>query len=96
MIKADECTQYVVDIGVAINTFTQLIRNIRAVFECIRNAGIELTAKSCHFRVSEVEFLGPTAIHSGSQNQKFYRHKMFRETNKQVLRYIWVVTFYRN
>ena len=42
-IKADQCAQYVDDIGIAVNSVAQLIHNIRAVFECIRNAGLKLT-----------------------------------------------------
>ena len=34
VIKADQCAQYVDDIGIAANSVTQLIRNIRTVFEC--------------------------------------------------------------
>ena len=42
-IKADQCAQYVDDIGIAVNSVAQLIHNIGAVFECIRNAGLKLT-----------------------------------------------------
>ena len=41
VIKADQCAQNVDDIGIAANSATQLIRNIRAVFECIRQAGLK-------------------------------------------------------
>ena len=60
MIKADQCPQNVDDIRIAANTVAQLIRNIRAVFECIRKAGLKLTIKKFHFGVTEVEFLGRT------------------------------------
>ena len=60
VIKADQCAQYVDDIGIAANSVTQLIRNIRAVFECIRQAGPKLSIDKCHFGVTEVEFLGRT------------------------------------
>ena len=60
VIKADQCAQYVDDIGIAVNTVTQLIRNIRAVFECIRKTGLKLTIEKCHFGVTETEFLGRT------------------------------------
>ena len=43
LIKADQCAQYVDDIGIEANTVTQLCMNIRAVFECIRNAGLKLS-----------------------------------------------------
>ena len=36
VIKADQRAQYVDDIGIAANTTEQLIKNIRAVFKCIR------------------------------------------------------------
>ena len=35
VIKADQCAQYIDDIGVAANTTEQLIKNIRAVFKFI-------------------------------------------------------------
>ena len=60
VIKADQCAQYVDDIGIAANSVTQLIRNIRAVFECIKQAGLKLSIDKCHFGVTEVEFLGRT------------------------------------
>ena len=36
VIKADQCAQYVDDIGIAANTTEQLIKNIKAVFKCIK------------------------------------------------------------
>ena len=65
VIKADQCAQYVDDIGIAANSVTQLIRNIRAVFECIRQAGLKLSIDKCHFGVTEVEFLGRTITPQG-------------------------------
>ena len=49
VVKADQCAQYVDDIGIAANNATDLTRNIRAVFKCIRQAGLKLTIKNCHF-----------------------------------------------
>ena len=43
VVKADQCAQYVDDIGISANNATDLIRNIRAVFKCIRQAGLKLT-----------------------------------------------------
>ena len=72
VIKTDQCAQYVDDIGIAANSVTQLIRNIRAVFECIRQAGLKLSIDKCHFGVIEVEFFGrtitPKGIAPGPQN----------------------------
>ena len=64
-IKADQCAQYVDDIRIAANSVTQLIRNIRAVFERIRQAGLKLSIEKCHFGVTEVEFLGRTITPQG-------------------------------
>ena len=36
VVKADQCAQYVDDIGIAANIDTDLTRNIRAFFKCIR------------------------------------------------------------
>ena len=58
VVKADQCAQYVDDIGIAANNATDLTRNIRAVFKCIRQAGLKLTIEKCHFGVRQVEFPG--------------------------------------
>ena len=57
VIKADLCALYVDDTGIAANTTKQLIKNIRAVFKCIREAGLKLTIEKCHFGVTQIEFL---------------------------------------
>ena len=56
VVKADQCAQYL-DIGIAASSATDLIRKIRAVFKCIRQAGLKLTNEKCHFGVRQVEFL---------------------------------------
>ena len=43
VVKADQCAQYVDDIGIAANNATDLTRNNRAVFKCISQAGLKLT-----------------------------------------------------
>ena len=43
VVKADQCAQYVNDIRVASNNATDLTRKIRAVFQCIGKAGLNLT-----------------------------------------------------
>ena len=60
VVKADQCAQYVDDIGIAANNATDLTRNIRPVFKCIRPAGLKLTIEKCQFGVRQVEFLGRT------------------------------------
>ena len=60
VVKADQCAQYVHDIGIAANNTTELTRNIRAVFKYIRQVGLKLTIEKCLFGVRQVEFLGIT------------------------------------
>ena len=60
VVKVDQCAQYVDDIGIAANNATDLSRNIRAVFKCSRQAGLELTIERHHFGVRQVEFLSRT------------------------------------
>ena len=43
-IQADQCAQYVDDIGIAANDTKQIYANIRTIFECIRNARLKLTS----------------------------------------------------
>ena len=89
VIKADQCAQFVDDIGIAANTTEQLIKNIKAVFKCIRKAGKKLTIEKCHFGVTQVEFLGRTITPDGvaPQDQKvknFLSKVRFPKSEKQV------------
>ena len=83
VIKADQCAQYVDDIGIAANSVTQLIRNIRAIFECIRQAGLKLFIDKCHFGVTEVEFLEERSPHKESpprpQNPEIFSKRTIAE-----------------
>ena len=69
VVKADQCAQNVDDIGIAANNATDLTQNIRAVFKCIRQAGLKLTIEKCHFGVRQVEFLGRTISPEGISPQ---------------------------
>ena len=89
------------DIGIAANSVTQLIRNNRAVFECIRQAGLKLSIDKCHFGVTEVEFLGRTITPQGIapktiKYKKSWHMYDMRNKKKQVQRYIGFVNYYRN
>ena len=101
VIKADQFGQYVDEIGIAANSGTKLIRNIRAIFECIRLAGLKLSIAKCHFGVTEVEFFGRTITPQriapeDHKIQKFSANVRFPKSNKQVQRYIGFVNYYRN
>ena len=69
VIKADQCAQYV-DIGVAATDANQLIVNLRATFQCIREAGLKLSMHKCHFGATEIDFLGRTITPEGVKPQK--------------------------
>ena len=60
VVKADQCAQYVDDIGIAANNATDLNRNIRAVFKCSGQAGLKLTIEKCRFGIRQVEYLRRT------------------------------------
>ena len=99
--KADQCAQYVGDIGIAANSVTQLIRNIRAVFEYIRQTDLKLSIDKCHSGVTQVEFLGRTITPQGiapqeHKIQKFLTNERIPKSKKQVQRYTGFVNYYRN
>ena len=101
VIKADQCAQYVDDIGLAANTPEQSIKNLRAVFRCLRKAGLKLSMAKCHFVVQEVDFLGRTITTNGVAPQKqkitkFLQKVKFPRSKKALQRYIGFLNYYRN
>ena len=100
VIKTDQCAQYVDDIGTAANTPQQLIQNLRAVFHCLRQAGLKLSMAICHFGVQEVDFLGRTITTKGVAPQKqkitnFLEKVKFPRSRKALQRYIVFLKYYR-
>ena len=92
-VKADQCAQYLDDIGIAANNGTHLARNIRAVFKCIRIAGLKLTIEKCHSGVRQVEFLGRTISSEGvlpqsHKIQNFLNKLRFPKSKKALQRYL--------
>ena len=53
VIKADQCAQYMKDIGFAANDADHLIAYLRATFKCIQEVGLKLTMHKCHFGATE-------------------------------------------
>ena len=101
VVKADQCAQYVDDIGIAAINATDLTRNIRAVFKCIRQAALKLTIEKCHFEVRQVEFLGRTISPEGispeaRKIQIFLLKHRFPKSKKALQRYLGFVNYYRN
>ena len=81
VIKADQCAQYVDDIGIAANDADHLIANLRVTFKCIQEAGLELTMHKCHFGATEIDFLGRTILSRGVKPQR-QNVQTFREKTK--------------
>ena len=95
VIKADQCAQYVDDIGIAANTSEQLIKNLQAVFQCLRKAGLKLSMAKCHFGVQEVDFLGRTIKTNGVAPQKqkiakFLEKVKFPRSKKSTSTIYWL------
>ena len=101
VVKADQCAQDVDDIGIAANNATDLTQNIRAVFLCIRNAGLKLTIERCHFGIKQVEFFGGTISSEGVSPQSHKKHNFlsklrFPKSKKVLQRYLRFVNYYIN
>ena len=101
VVKADQCAQYVDDIGIAANNATDLTRKLRAVFRCIRQAGLKLTIEKCHFGVRQVEFEGRTISPEGispqaRKIQKLLDKLRFTKSKKALQRYLGFVNYYSN
>ena len=100
VVKADQCAQYVDDIGIAANNVTDLTRNIRAVFKSIRQAGLKTTIEKCHFGVRQNEFLGRTCSSEGvspqcHKIQNFLSKSRFPKSKKALQRYLGCVKSYK-
>ena len=100
VVKADQCAQYVDDIGIAANNATELTRNIRAVFKCFRQAGLKLTIEKCHYGVGQVGFLGRTISPEGispqaRKNQNSLDKLRFPKSKKALQWCLGFVNFYR-
>ena len=93
VIKADQCAQYVDDIGIAANDADHLITNLRATFKCIQEAGLKLTMHKCHFGAKEIDFLGRTITPQGVKPQKQNVQNFLEKTkfpkSKKLYSAIW-------
>ena len=52
------CTAYLDDVLVFSKTFEEHIRNLRKVLKCLREKGVKLNLKKCHFFKEEIRYLG--------------------------------------
>ena len=93
--KADQCAQNVDDIGVAAIDANQLIANLSAIFQCIREAELKLSMHKCHFGATEIDFLGRTITPEGvkpqkERNTKFLEKTKFAKSKKALKNYFWL------
>ena len=101
VVEANQCAQYVDDITIAANNATDLTRNIRAVFKCIRQAALKLTIEKYHFGVNQVKFLGRTTSperispQAGKINN-FLDKLRFPKSKKALQRHLEFVHYYIN
>ena len=58
VVKANQSARYVYDFGITAEKASDFIRNIRSIFQFIRQAGLKMTIAECHFGVTQVEFVG--------------------------------------
>ena len=101
VVKADQCAQYLDEIGIAAYNATDLARKIWAVFKCILQAGLKLTIEVRHFGVRQVEFLGRTISPKGispeaRKIQNFLDKLKFPKSKNALGRYQGFVNYYRN
>ena len=100
VVKADQCVQYVDEIGIEANFATDLTRNIRAVFNCIHRAGLKLTIEKCHLGVRQVEFLrrtnSPERVSPQARKiHKFLSKLRFNKSKRAVQRYLGFKNYYK-
>ena len=100
VVKVDQCDQYVDEIEIAAKNATDLTRNIRVVFKCIRQAGLKMTLEKCHFGVRQIEFLRGTISPEGISPQvrkieNFLDKLGFPKSKKASQRYLGFVNYYK-
>ena len=100
VIKADQCVQDADDIGVAAVDANHLITNLKATFQCIREAGLKLSMHKWHFGATEIDFLGRTITPEGVKPQEesitnFLEKTNFPESKKALQRYLGILNYYR-
>ena len=74
-LLADLCTQFMDDIGSAVNNYPELIPTFNKRFDCIRKSGLKLSPKKCKIGTQRMKFLGKCSNTTRSYargSKKFY------------------------
>ena len=61
------------------NKSTDLTRNIRAAFKCVRQARLKLTIEKCHFGVRQLDFEGKTVSPGGTSPQAWKKDNLLNK-----------------
>ena len=89
VFKADQCAQYVDENGIAANKSTDLIRNIRAFFQFINQAGLKLTKEKCHFGESLAGRFHQKEFHPNLGRFKLFSTNSDSQNPKRTYSAIW-------
>ena len=100
-LTADLCTQFMDDIGSAVNNFQDLTPTLQKIFECIRRSGLTFSPKKCEIGTQRMKFLGNIVTPMGVSPEKvkisaFLDKIKMPQAIKQVKRLIGYVQFFRN
>ena len=100
-LAADLCTQFMDDIGSAVNNYQELIPTLKKIFECIRKSGLKLSPKKCEIGTQRMKFLGNVVTPQGVTPEEakvstFLSKIKMPRTVKQVKRLIGFLQFFRN
>ena len=64
-IVADQCFQYVDDLGTAAATCEEFATNLEALFKCVWKTGLKFTPGKCEFGLRKMTYLGNTIPSEG-------------------------------
>ena len=99
-LAADLCTQFMDDIGVAVNNFDELIPTLSKIFECVRKSELKLSPNKCEIETQRMKFLGNIITPAGvSPEQEKVSNCLKKikipQTVKQIKRLIEFEQFFR-
>ena len=99
-LAADLCTQFMDDIGVAVNNFDELIPTLSKIFECVRKSELKLSPNKCEIETQRMKFLGNIITPAGVSLEQekvsnFLKKIKIPQTVKQIKRLIEFEQFFR-